>query len=202
MKEEEIICTLAERLGDLRKEKKLTYEKLSKNIEEKEKVYISHTSLNNYEDTSKNKVPSLTYAIALADYYNVSIDYLIGRTNSRKKDVTHKAVSAKFGLSDKAMNRLENMKRDFLYSEKLDIINYMLESPLFTNVILERFSECCKEKATNNKQNLEISEFNISREIIELVDNYYNDVFPHNDNKGNNLMKTLEKINKKNKKKK
>ena len=202
MKDEEMLFSLAERLGDLRKEKKLTYEKLSKDIEQKERIYISHTSLNNYEDTDKNKVPSLTYAIALADYYNVPIEYLIGRTNSRKKDISHISMSAKLGLKDKALHRLESMQHDYCQDYKLDLINYFLESPVFMNVLLEQFMNCCNQKSTNNKQNIEASEFGISRTLIEIIDNYYKDLYPHDDNKENNLMKVLDKINKNNKKKK
>lgn len=193
-----IKVTFGERLRDLREERGYTLDELEEALTKKN-TSISHTTLGKYENDADIK---LSYLKILANFYNVDIDYLLGYTNTRRKDVTHKVVSTKFGLSDKAMNRLENMKRDFFRSEKLEIINYMLESPLFVNVILERFTECCKNKATNNKQNLEVSEFNISREIIELIDNYYNDVYPHNDNNGNNLMNTLEKINKKNKKKK
>jgi len=187
-----IEITLGERLRDLREEKGYTLEQLEIELDKKN-THISHTSLGKYENDADIK---LSYLKILVNYYNVDIDYLLGYTNTRKKDVTHKAVSTKFGISDKAMNRLENMKCDYLQNYKINIINYLLESPVFTNVLLEQIMNCCNQKSTNNKQNIEASEFGISRTLIEIIDNYYNEAYPHN-NKGNNLMKTLEKINKK-----
>lgn len=192
----DIKITFEERIKDLRIENGYTTDKLAEVLKAKE-MYISHTSLNRYENGKAE--PSITNAMMLADFYNVDIDYLLGYTNTRKKDVTHKVVSTKFGMSDKSMNRLENMKGDYLQNYKIDIINYLLESPVFTNVLLEQIMNCCNQKSTNNKQNIEASEFGISRTFIEILDNYYNDVFKPKVSKGNNLFETLDKINKKKK---
>lgn len=59
------------RLKELRKEKKLTQADISKIIN------VSQVGYNNYE-TEKREIP-LNSLIALADYYNVSLDYLVGR---------------------------------------------------------------------------------------------------------------------------
>lgn len=190
-----IEITLGERLKDLREEKGYTLEKLEKELDEN-KTHISHTSLGKYENDADIK---LSYLKILANFYNVDIDYLLGYTNTRKKDVTHKVVSTKFGISDKSMNRLENMKCDYLQNYKIDIINYLLESPVFTNVLLEQIMNCCNQKSTNNKQNIEASEFGLSRTLIEIIDNYYKDVYIPKVPKGNNLFETLDKINKKKK---
>ncbi len=195
----DIKITFEERIKDLRIENGYTTDELAEVLKAK-KMYISHTSLNRYENGKAE--PGITNAMMLADFYNVPIEYLTGRTNSRKKDIPHIAMSAKLGLKDKALNRLESIKRDSFQNYKLDLINYLLESPVFTNVLLEQFMNCCNQKSTNNKQNIEASEFGISRTLIEIIDNYYKEEYPHNDNKGNSLMKALEKINKKNKKKK
>ena len=54
---------VVERLADLRKERKLSLEKLSKAIEEKTGVYISGPQLNKYENTErvkKGKIEKIT----------------------------------------------------------------------------------------------------------------------------------------------
>lgn len=195
----DIKITFEERIKDLRIENGYTTDELAEVLKAK-KMYISHTSLNRYENGKAE--PSITNAMMLADFYNVPIEYLTGRTNSRKKDISHISISAKLGLKDKAISRLESINRDYFQNYKLDLINYLLESPIFTNVLLEQFMNCCKQKSTNTIQNIEASEFGISRTLIEIIDNYYQKIYKLKISKGNNLFEKLEKINKKNKKKK
>ena len=62
---------IAERLKLLRKEKKLTQTELG------EKVGIKQSSYSDWE-TGKNE-PSLEKLIVLADFFEVSLDWLVGR---------------------------------------------------------------------------------------------------------------------------
>lgn len=59
------------RLKELRKNKKLTQLEISKIIN------VSQVGYNNYE-TERREIP-LNSLISLANYYNVSLDYLVGR---------------------------------------------------------------------------------------------------------------------------
>lgn len=81
-----------ERLEDLRKEKKLSFEQLSKQLAERG-VNISHTNLKNYEINDpvhplygRTRSMSIEYLTAFADFYDVSVEYLLGLSNSRKKE--------------------------------------------------------------------------------------------------------------------
>lgn len=65
------------RLKDLREDNDLTQEELSK------KLNITRSALSNYEVGSRE--PSYDLLIKIADYFNVSLDYLLGRTNKYKK---------------------------------------------------------------------------------------------------------------------
>lgn len=57
----------------LRKEFKVTQKQISK---------IANVSERNYQDYEYGKVvPSATVLISLADYFNVSLDYLVGRSD-------------------------------------------------------------------------------------------------------------------------
>lgn len=61
------------RLKELRKTNNLTLEQLGKNIGS------TKATMSNYETGQKK--PSLDMVIKLADYFQVSIDYLVGRTD-------------------------------------------------------------------------------------------------------------------------
>lgn len=66
--------TFASRLKELRSSKGLTMEALAKEI------HGTKAAIGNFENA--NKKPSLDAVITLADYFNVSIDYLLGRTDN------------------------------------------------------------------------------------------------------------------------
>lgn len=61
------------RLKELRKTNNLTLEQLGKNIGS------TKATMSNYETGQKK--PSLDMVIKIADYFQVSIDYLVGRTD-------------------------------------------------------------------------------------------------------------------------
>ena len=77
----QVKLTIGERLKDLRVERKLTLEQLSN------EVGISKSALGKYEsDNGKDISP---YSILLlADYYGVSCDYLMGRTETKNRPNT------------------------------------------------------------------------------------------------------------------
>lgn len=62
-----------QRIRDLREDNDLTQNELCK------KLYMHKTTYTNYEQ-GKHTVP-LDFAVTLADFYNVSLDYIAGRTN-------------------------------------------------------------------------------------------------------------------------
>lgn len=64
------------RIRDLREDKDLTQEALCKQL------YMHKTTYTNYEQ-GKHTVP-LDFAVLIADFYHVSIDYIAGRTNFPK----------------------------------------------------------------------------------------------------------------------
>lgn len=65
-----------ERLKILRKERKVQQKELAKYLG------ISVRGYQFYE--SENNEPNITTLIALADFYDVTIDYLVGRTETPK----------------------------------------------------------------------------------------------------------------------
>ena len=105
-----------ERLKDLRKEKKLSFEQLSKQLAERG-VNISHTNLKNYEINDpvhplygRTRSMSIEYLVAFAEFYDVSVDYLLGLSNSRKRE--YHDISEQLDLSDGAIEELIRCKED------------------------------------------------------------------------------------------
>lgn len=138
----------AEILGDLRDQLKLktgkkpTFKELSKDINKKVGVYISDTSLCDYENTEKTKDMSVKNMVALADYYGVSYDYLLGNSSSRERKNIN--VNKKYGVSDKALSRLEilnNTPQKEFEMSLIDTFNAFIESDEFDGFI-DTFAKC------------------------------------------------------------
>ncbi|MBU5333597.1 helix-turn-helix transcriptional regulator [Anaerocolumna aminovalerica] len=66
--------TFSTRLKDLRLSKNMTLEQLGKEIDS------TKATIGNFENG--NRKPSLDMLIKLADFFNVSIDYLVGRSDN------------------------------------------------------------------------------------------------------------------------
>ncbi len=64
----------AERLKTLRKQNNLTLQQLG------ESIGTTKATVGNLENC--NKQPSLALIVALADYFDVSLDYLVGRSDN------------------------------------------------------------------------------------------------------------------------
>ena len=145
-----------ERLEDLRKEKKLSFEQLSKQLAERG-VSISHTNLKNYEINDplhplygRTRSMSIEYLVAFADFYDVSVEYLLGLSDSRKRE--YHDISEQLGLCDGAIKELIQCKEnssneqepqmyftkdtaelnDFLTSKEFEIVMEKIKQSMFT----------------------------------------------------------------------
>lgn len=106
-----------QRIRDLREDKDLTQEALCKQL------YMHKTTYTNYEQ-GKHTVP-LDFAVQLAEYYNVSIDYIAGRTNfpcginsdtiTKEEALLIEKFSA---LSERSKGRIEQMLDQLTEEEK------------------------------------------------------------------------------------
>lgn len=67
--------TFSERLVQLRKEKNITQKQLANELN------LSEVGIQNYE--GERRKPAYDVLIALADYFDVSLDYLVGHTIKR-----------------------------------------------------------------------------------------------------------------------
>ena len=71
-----MVVTMYKRLRDLREDRDLSQTAIAKLL------HMSQTGYSKYE-TGENDIPTHVL-IALADFYDTSVDYLLGRTNQKK----------------------------------------------------------------------------------------------------------------------
>ena len=71
------MATLGERLKLLRKEKRLTQVQVAEFLKQTPRAY-------QYCEAGTN-IPEFPRLIALADFYGVSLDYLVGRSETRER---------------------------------------------------------------------------------------------------------------------
>lgn len=77
-----------ERLKELREERNLNQTDLAKHLN------ISQGTIGNWE--TNKRVPDVKMILKIADYFDVSVDYLLGKTNERRKTVPNeKSLSEK-----------------------------------------------------------------------------------------------------------
>ena len=125
---------MAQRLKYLRNERGLSHESLRDAIEKKYDIRISIDSLKNYEVSSdfhkkahKNEGMRVEYLRCLADFYDVSADYLLGRTDDRER---HPSAIDDLGLSEGAVLWLSAMK-NYDNQALLDCANSILSNFYF-----------------------------------------------------------------------
>ena len=144
------IARTKERLEDLRKEKKLSLQQLSELLEEQGAI-ISHTNLKNYEINdqlhalyNRTKGMSLENFVALADVFDVSVDYLLGRSDSRKAE--YHQMSDELKLDDETIDLLKAVidedKENVFYGRRIEMINDLLLTPDMLSA-LELIREAC-----------------------------------------------------------
>ena len=127
----QVKLTIGERLKDLRVERKLTLEQLAA------EVGISKSALGKYEsDNGKDISP---YSIlVLADYYGVSCDYLMGRTETKNHPNT---ALHELHLGDASIDVLRTGKFNHrLLSELIchkDFQRFMLDAEIYVDRIAD-----------------------------------------------------------------
>lgn len=135
------IMEFAVRLADLRREegrKLKTYKQMSDEIYQMTGTYISHTQLSKYVKMETGEVPliypKVNIVLAIAKYYDVSIEYLMGLSGTKKYSIEYKEGDKLFGLSDEAMDTLVKMQTHTLlpfpdkyknYSES-DFVSFLI----------------------------------------------------------------------------
>jgi len=83
----------SQRLHDLRKDRNLTQEELSK------LSGVSFPTISRYENGQRDE-PKLTILKTLANYFDVTIDYLVGDTDIKEADLNAEGIAKIFNNLD------------------------------------------------------------------------------------------------------
>ncbi len=86
-------------------------------------MWISKGGLSYYENAGRT--PDISILERFADYFGVTTDYLLGRTNAQTQKAKLQAVCNHTGLSDKSVNLLSDLKESS--PTQLRVINFLLE---------------------------------------------------------------------------
>lgn len=115
MNTQKMSLIMAKRLKAKREDKKISHAALSREIKDKYNVDISRNSLMNYEVSDPYHSKAFTnggmkieYLRILADYYNVSTDWLLGLTNIEVPDGNARQACNYTGLSPQNIEYFHN----------------------------------------------------------------------------------------------
>ncbi len=145
-------CDCSEALKDLissetkRLGKKPSYQQLSIEIEKKTGVKISTASLCDYATGRKDKSMSVKNLVALSEYFDVSIDFLLGKTLNRNPE--NISIGNRIGLNDEAIKTLEgffnspqfNKDGDSKASAYTVILNELIPDYDFDNLLIDIYN--------------------------------------------------------------
>lgn len=166
---------LPDRYTDLRVEKGISQTELAKELD-CNKQYISLIE-------KGDRDLSITMLERYADFFNVSTDYLLGRTDIKSTDTTVQSICEYTGLSEKALNEIIKCNRHIstnnfksVVTEEykfINALNYLLESDDFYAFIqpLACVYKYCRPQLIFNDEEkpLDVDELN---EISAKIDEY------------------------------
>lgn len=148
-------------LKELRIDKHLTQEQLSQELD------VSRQLISKWESHQSTPAPEML--VYIADYFNVSTDYLIGRSNFRYVEVENTE------LENQIMEKIK-MLSEVNQVNVLNIINAMTNTNVDSRLKQLENDEIanikCDMSVPLNKENFE----NIKKEIDEVVDDIKNEL--------------------------
>jgi hypothetical protein len=133
---QEAMLKTKERLQDLRKERKWSYEMLERKLYERG-AHIDRNTLwafevddqfhPKYQRTRKMRIEQL---VALTDIFDVSVEYLLGISDFRKRE--YQGIGKELNLTPSAVDRLKDLQKD---RSAMYILNRLLVNDCFIRAI-------------------------------------------------------------------
>ena len=137
-----MVETIGTRIGKLRESKKLTQQQLADDLK------ITREKLNSWERNERHLKDG--DIIALADYFKVSTDYILGRDVPPTTDPDIESACAYTGLSMEAVSEIREMthskRRGYICHEAINRF-FEIENNFFF-IQLQRYLDTCEESKT------------------------------------------------------
>lgn len=97
---------------------------------------ITRQSLAQYRDG--NNIPDIVILGRMADYFNVTADYLLGRTQAKTAEINERAAVELTGLSDEAIETLKKIRQDEQTGLRgSDIVSNFISHPIFISLVAQ-----------------------------------------------------------------
>lgn len=116
---------LSQRLKQLRSENNLTQAQLA------DILGIAKTTLAAYEQGKSE--PNIELLIKMADYFCVTVDYLIGKTNCIHEE--YQPISDILGIDEKTIDILKGFSRNKAEYSQLDFLEAIIQHPQFSSLM-------------------------------------------------------------------
>lgn len=134
---------LGERVKDLRISANLKQSDLSREIFRKTGITLSESTISDIENIDeKNKMPGIDKVVAIANFFDVSVDYLIGKNEC--KELSNEAIHQATGLSEKSILALREYKR-FNNSGPLTVEDAKETAIFYKHLTNKSTDECSNE---------------------------------------------------------
>lgn len=157
--------TLATRLTYLMKKHSITQNELG-NI-----VGASRQSISLY--ANGDRTPDIEIAAKLADYFNVSVDYLLGRKEITSPEPIPNDIHNYIGLSEEAITILH--KHNSLFDDLICVLNNLIEN--------DDFYELCRmlSNMPDEIQDLKMNIERLEQKLDNIKDNDFDDLSEYKD---------------------
>lgn len=104
---------IAEKLRKLREDKGISQNKLIEELEKKQNITVAISSIRNYENIKSPRIPQGDVLLALARYYDVTLEYLIDdNITSYKKENLN--IGKELMLNDKSINNIRKLNKKYI----------------------------------------------------------------------------------------
>ncbi|MBQ7385129.1 MAG: hypothetical protein IJW04_01340 [Ruminococcus sp.] len=138
-------------------------------------AYYSYKKASNEKSkSSKLKTIKLDTFYSLCEYTDMSADYLLGLTDTRRKEETAHKVREEFGLSDLAMENLSVCNRvpECRGEVSSEVINLILENREFLEKLNFRLPVLisCLNESRMSKMDIDVVRYTVVRAFEELLD--------------------------------
>lgn len=174
-----VLCS--KRLRELRQERQISHQALADAIGVSKQVVINYEQAFINNGISTNSPSDKTFAVAgmkietlfkLAEYYNVSTDYLLGRTDVKTPDTSISGCTQLTGLSETSIRKLMELNEENRATWYGDVCNSIISNDNFTALVFYLTT-----LVTRRFSNKKLSEFNYGATVQEVYEGIVSNVF-------------------------